>query len=152
MSQVAGRAGRKNKKGTVIIQTGKPDHWIIQKVIANDYIGFYETEIIERKNFMYPPFFKLITISLKEKDDKKLVEGAAVLGNELKQVFGNRILGPEFPIIKRVNNFYINVITVKIEREFSPKKVKDKINEIIEQFYTQVSFKSIRISIDVDPV
>lgn len=152
MSQVAGRAGRKDKKGTVIIQTAQPDHWIINKVMENDFVGFYKNEIVERKNFMYPPFHKLITLTFKEKEEKKLVEGANYVGNELKKTFGNRILGPEFPLVKRINNLYLNQITIKIERELSPKKVKEKINEIIDSFYSQVSFKSIRISIDVDPI
>lgn len=152
MSQVAGRAGRKDKKGTVIIQTGQPDHWIIRKVMEHDYLGFYHNEIIERKNFMYPPFFKLITLTLKDKDEKKLMQGAKFVADELRQILGNRILGPEFPIVKWVNNLFLNQIIIKIERDLSPKKIKVKINEIIDDFYTKVPFKSIRISIDVDPM
>lgn len=151
MVQVAGRAGRKDKKGTVIIQTGQPDHWIIQKVMEHDYIGFYKNEIIERENFLYPPFFKVITLTLRDKDANKIDNGAFYIANELKQIFGNRILGPEYPIIKRINNLYLKQITIKIERELSPKKIKAKIHEIIDDFYSQVPFKSIRINIDVDP-
>lgn len=151
MVQVAGRAGRKDKKGTVIIQTGQPDHWIIQKVMEHDYIGFYKNEIIERENFLYPPFFKVITLTLRDKDANKIDNGAFYIANELKQIFGNRILGPEYPIIKRINNLYLKQITIKIERELSPKKIKAKIHEIIDDFYSKVPFKSIRINIDVDP-
>src|SRR5690606_33594618 len=115
MVQVAGRAGRKDKKGTVIIQTGQPDHWIIQKVMEHDYIGFYKNEIIERENFLYPPFFKMITLTLRDKDAYKIDNGAFYIANELKQIFGNRILGPEYPIIKRINNLYLKQITIKIE-------------------------------------
>lgn len=151
IAQVAGRAGRKDKKGTVIIQTGQPDNWIIRKVMENDYVGFYRTEIVERKNFMYPPHFKLINLLFKDKDEKKVKEGATYVGNELKKIFGNRILGPEFPIIKKINNLFLMEIMIKIERDLSAKKVKEKIAEIIEMFYAQVPFKSIRIHIDVDP-
>ncbi len=152
LSQVAGRAGRKDKKGTVIIQTGQPDHWIIIKVMEHDYIGFYKNEIIERKNFMYPPFYKLITFTLKDKDENKLSAGAAFIGDELKKLLGNRVLGPEFPIITRINNYYLKQITIKIERELSPKKIKVKLDEIIDLFYGQVPFKSVRVNVDVDPM
>ncbi len=152
LSQVAGRAGRKDKKGTVIIQTGQPDHWIIIKVMEHDYIGFYKNEIIERKNFMYPPFYKLITFTLKDKDENKLSAGAAFFGDELKKLLGNRVLGPEFPIITRINNYYLKQITIKIERELSPKKIKVKLDEIIDLFYGQVPFKSVRVNVDVDPM
>ncbi|HRO75628.1 MAG TPA: primosomal protein N', partial [Crocinitomicaceae bacterium] len=127
-------------------------HWIIRKVMEHDYLGFYHNEIIERKNFMYPPFFKLITLTLKDKDEKKLMQGAKFVADELRQILGNRILGPEFPIVKWVNNLFLNQIIIKIERDLSPKKIKVKINEIIDDFYTKVPFKSIRISIDVDPM
>lgn len=151
MSQVAGRAGRKEKKGTVIIQTGQPDHWIVQKVMEHNYLDFYKNEIVERKNFMYPPFFKLITITFKNKDERTVSEGSQFVANELRKILGNRILGPEFPIIKRINNLYLKQITIKIERDLSPKKIKQKIEEVIDQFYAQASYKSTRVNIDVDP-
>ena len=97
MSQVAGRAGRKEKRGKVIIQTGQPEHWIIKKVMDHDYINFYETEIVERKNFHYPPFYKLIQITLKHKDQNQLNQSAYELAENLKEIFKERILGPEFP-------------------------------------------------------
>jgi len=75
MSQVAGRSGRKGKRGNVIIQTGDPDHWVIQKVINHDYKGFYESEVIERKNFFYPPYYKLIEFTLKQKDEYVVEKG-----------------------------------------------------------------------------
>jgi primosomal protein N' (replication factor Y) len=151
MTQVAGRAGRKSKRGKVIIQTGDPDNWIIQQVIRNDYDTMYKQEIIERRNFHYPPFFKLITIKLKHKSEMQLEGSAAELGMTLKNVFGDRILGPEYPLIKRIQNYYIKVITVKVERDASQKKVKNRISEIIDNYYASPSNKSVKISIDVDP-
>ncbi|MEO9258253.1 MAG: primosomal protein N', partial [Crocinitomicaceae bacterium] len=151
MTQVAGRAGRKSKRGKVIIQTGDPDNWIIQQVIRNDYQTMYKQEIIERRNFHYPPFFKLITIKLKHKSEMQLEGSSAELGMALKNVFGDRILGPEYPLIKRIQNYYIKVITIKVERDASQKKVKDRITEIIDKYYASPSNKSVRISIDVDP-
>lgn len=152
MSQVAGRSGRKDKKGTVIVQTGQPAHWVIQKIIQHDYKGFYDQEIKERERFMYPPFYKLITITLKNKDVNILNEAAYFVANELRQILSNRILGPEFPLIKRINNLYLKEITIKIEKELSPLKVKEKISEIINQMYAQVPLKSTRTSINVDPI
>jgi primosomal protein N' (replication factor Y) len=151
MSQVAGRSGRKQKRGKVIIQTGQPEHWIIQKVIAHDYENFYKNEIIERRNFFYPPFYKIIQLTLKHRDANQLDQSANQLAIALRDVFKERILGPEFPIIPRINNFYLKQITIKIEREVSNKQVKERIQEIIDSFFIAPSNKSVRISIDVDP-
>ncbi len=151
MSQVAGRAGRKNKRGKVIIQTGDPDHWVIQKVIDHDYIGFYESEIIERKNFFYPPFYKLIEFTLKHKDERLLDKGSFEFANALKEVFKERVIGPEFPIVSRINNYYLKTVLLKIEKEASDKIIKERIQSIIDTFYSVPSYKSIRIIVDVDP-
>ena len=151
MSQVAGRSGRKKKRGKVIIQTGQPEHWIIRKVMDHDYHAFYENEITERRNFFYPPFFKIIQLTLKHKDNNQLVRSAAELAGSLKQVFHERILGPEYALVPRINNFYIKQITIKVEREVSQKQVKEKIQELIDSFFVAPSNKSVRISIDVDP-
>ncbi|MBI1837540.1 MAG: primosomal protein N' [Flavobacteriia bacterium] len=151
MSQVAGRSGRKGKRGTVVIQTGDPDHWVIQKIIQHDYIGFYESEIIERKNFFYPPFYKLIEFTLKHKDQNVIHAAANEFANSLKVIFKERVMGPEFPVVSRVNNYHIKVIKLKIERDAPEKKIKERINELISSFYSAPVNKSIRMSIDVDP-
>jgi primosomal protein N' (replication factor Y) len=151
MTQVAGRSGRKNKRGNVIIQTGNPDHWIIKKVVENDYINFYKNEIIERKNFFWPPFYKIIHFTLKHKDINVLNSSAQEFANTLKEVFKERVLGPEFPIIQRINNLYIKQIILKIERDVSSVKVKNKINELIDLFYSNAPNKAVRLNIDVDP-
>lgn len=152
MSQVAGRAGRKSKRGTVIIQTMDPDHPIIQKVMAHDYKLMYENELIERKNYLYPPFYKIIAITLKHKNQHELEALAMELAQPLKAVFGNRVLGPESPIVARIQNNYLRIIRLKIEKEASVKKVKEKIEAVIDDFYTRPRNKSCRISIDVDPL
>lgn len=151
MSQVAGRAGRDAERGKVIIQTGDVDHWVIQKVIRHDYKGFYNSEIIERKNFFYPPFYKIIHIILKHKDENVLNSGANKLASSLKVVFKERVLGPEFAIIKRIQNQFIKQIILKIERNAPDSQVKEKVNELIDAFYSDPKHKSIRIAIDVDP-
>lgn len=151
ITQVAGRAGRREKRGKVIIQTSDPDHWVIQKIIANDYVGFYESEIIERKNYFYPPYYKIIALTLKHRDENQLTVASNDLAHQLRQVFKERVLGPEFPLIKKIQNFYLKTIILKVERDAPDKKVKERVQIIIDNFYSVPSNKLIRVSIDVDP-
>ena len=151
MVQVAGRAGRKNKKGKVIIQTSNPDHWVLERVKEHDFKGFYETEIQERKLFFYPPFYKMIHLTLRNTDELKLNSSAQNLAEKLRPIFKERVIGPEFPIIKRIQNFYIKEIKIKIEKDAPERKVKQKIQELIDLFYSEPLNKSTRLSIDVDP-
>lgn len=151
MTQVAGRAGRRKKRGKVIVQTGDPDHWVIQKVMEHDFIGFYESEIMERKNYFYPPYFKIIDITLKHKDENKLNLAAIELAGSMKSLFKERVLGPEYPIVRRVKNLYLKRIVLKIERSANDKKVKLRLQEMIDEFYAKPSHKSVRVIVDVDP-
>lgn len=151
MTQVAGRAGRRKKRGKVIVQTGDTDHWVIQKVIGHDFIGFYESEIMERENYFYPPYFKIIEITVKHKDENKLNLAAIDLANRMKSLFKERVLGPEYPVVRRVKNMYLKRITLKIERGANDKKVKVRLQEMIDQFYVSPSHKSVRVIVDVDP-
>lgn len=151
MTQVAGRSGRRDKRGQVIVQTGDPDHWVIQKVIDHDFIGFYRSEIIERANYFYPPYFKIIEITLKHKDENIINKAAFELADTLRGVFKERVLGPEFPIVKRVQNLFLKKITLKIERDANDKKVKERLQKIVDDFYSVPLNKSIRIVLNVDP-
>lgn len=151
MSQVAGRAGRDHERGKVIIQTGDVDHWVIQRVHQHDYTGFYNAEIIERKNFFYPPFYKIINITLKHKDENTVNSGAHQLATSLRSVFKERVLGPEFPVVRRIQNQFLKQIKLKIERNAPDSQIKDKISELIDAFYSNAAHKSIRVVIDVDP-
>ncbi|MCE3296103.1 MAG: priA [Crocinitomicaceae bacterium] len=151
MTQVAGRAGRKLKRGKVIIQTREPENWIIQKVIEHNYTDFYENEILERKNFFYPPFYKVIRFTLKAKNENELNAAAKIFAELLYGVFKERVLGPEFPVIQKINNFYLKQVTLKIEREVSPQKVKERLEELIDIFFSTPSNKSVRLVTDVDP-
>lgn len=151
MSQVAGRAGRKAKRGKVVVQTFDPNHWIIQKVMQHDYIGMYTQEIIERRNFHYPPFFRIIILRLKHRNSDVLEMGSITLAKTLEVIFKDRLLGPEAPPVGRVRNMFIKNITIKFEREASPKKVKSIIQEKINVFLSNHDFRSIRVDIDVDP-
>lgn len=151
MSQVAGRSGRKGKRGTVIIQTGDPDHWVIQKVINHDYSGFYSSEIIERKNYFYPPFYKMIEFTLKHKDEHLIDKASMDFALALREIFKERVIGPEYPIVRRIQNLYLKSIKLKIEKDVSDKKIKERIQQLIDAFYSVPLNKSIRIVVDVDP-
>ena len=152
MSQVSGRAGRLEKQGKVIIQTGDPDHWVIQLVSDHDYKGFYDNEIIERENFSYPPFYKLISLTLKHKNLNLVEVAAKELATSLRNVFKERVIGPEFPLIQKIKNQYLKEIKLKIERTAPEQKVKEKINEICDDFYKRIELKPVKIVIDVDPL
>lgn len=151
MSQVSGRSGRKSKRGKVVIQTQDPDQWIIQKVIAHDYKGMYQQEILERRNFNYPPYFRMIEIQVRHRQYEIIEIKAQEIANELVKTFGNRVLGPEFALIPRVRNYYQKIITIKFERKASPAKVKEKIQEVIDGFRSNAANRQVRIKIDVDP-
>jgi primosomal protein N' (replication factor Y) len=151
MTQVAGRAGRKKKRGKVIIQTRDPENWIIQKVIENNYVEFYENELLERKNFFYPPFYKLIRITFKSKNENEVNFGSKIFAESLIAVFKERVLGPESPVINKINNLFLKQITLKIEREASLTKVKECLESLVDNFYSTPSNKSIRLVIDIDP-
>lgn len=151
ITQVAGRAGRREKRGKVIVQTGDPDHWVIQKIIDYDYDGFAKSELIERGNFFYPPHYKLIEITLKNRDENQLNRTAEEFAKLLRETFKERVLGPEFPLIKRIQNFYLKTVILKIERTAPDKKVKERIHQYVDRFYSVPSNKSTRVVIDVDP-
>ncbi len=152
MSQVAGRSGRKNKQGKVFLQTYTPSHSVIQHVVNHDYVGFYEHELHERIKFSYPPFFRLIEISLKCKDELLLIDAAEKFVNLLRKKFGSRILGPVAPIVSRINLYYIRSVMMKVEKEASIKEAKKMMLKVFEEFYTSEEMQKINIVLDVDPL
>ena len=153
LEQVAGRAGRAHKQGTVYVQTSDPGHPVIQFVEQHDYPGFYRHELADRRQFGYPPFVRLIHIYLKHKDDAVLGEVAVRYANLLRQTFGNRVLGPERPLVARVQTFYIRQIVLKMELQASMPKVKQILRNIYEQMLAIDSrTKTVRLYYDVDPV
>lgn len=152
MAQVSGRAGRKNKRGLVIIQTQNPSHSIIQEVIANDYLSMYTNQLLDRKNFYYPPFYRLIEITLIHRDINMVNVSSKYLADALKKYFYKRVLGPEFPIVSRIRNLYHKNILIKIEKDISVTEVKKVIAELLIKFKSTVDFKTIRIQVDVDPI
>ena len=151
MEQVSGRAGRRQKQGKVVIQTSDPANRIIRLVLRHDYEGLFRMQAEERKAFNYPPFCRLVRISLKHKDRALLNNYSDILGNDLKEIFGRRILGPEFPLISQVQLWHIKTILIKIEREKPHAKAKHLIMEAIERLEKVKGTSSLKIAIDVDP-
>ena len=152
LTQVSGRAGRKNKRGKVIIQTSTPYHEVIRNVISNDYFEMYESQMLERINFKYPPIYRLIRISLKHREHQVLNEAARQYVELLRPKLGNRVLGPEYPHISRIKNMYIKNVMIKFEATASTKAVKSILQEAKEQLQKDALYKSLRVQMDVDPV
>ncbi len=152
MAQVAGRAGRKQKQGRVIVQTRDPQHRIIQNVINNDYEKMYSSELLERQKFAYPPFYRLIEITVKHREKDKLKKVAAYLAAELRKKFGKLVLGPEFPLVPRISNYYLNTILLKFERHSNITKSKSELSSFLLSLRHSSEFRQARIAVDVDPL
>lgn len=152
MAQVSGRAGRKNKRGLVVLQTSQPEHTVIGQVIRNDYAAMYKLQTEERKQFKYPPYFRMIQVTLRHKDVKVLQQAAFTLAGQLRAIFGSRVLGPIDPVVSRIQNLFIKQIILKIENEASPAKAKEMLQHASDELLTQSRFKAVRIGLDVDPV
>lgn len=152
MAQVSGRAGRKQKRGKVIIQTHDPEKFIIQQVIDNNYEAMYANEITERKNFFYPPFYRLVELTLKHRSVEVLNKACDLVSLEGKKVFGRNLLGPEYPMVARIKGLYLKTFLLKIGREHSPTNAKQKLREIITQLKLKKEFSRVIVSPDVDPM
>lgn len=152
MAQVAGRAGRKHHKGTVVLQTSNPSHPLIQQVIRHDYEAMYRTQIAERQQFCYPPFFRLIYIYLKHRDEGLLNDLSVRYASLLRNVFGSRVLGPDNPPVARVQSLYIRKIVLKVEVTASMSKVKELLRRVYENMLADERFKSLVLYYDVDPM
>ena len=152
MVQVAGRAGRKNKKGHVLIQTYAPQHPILKFVLESNYQGLFEQELEERKNFKYPPFCRLMRISFKHKDKAICVKAAEYFTQMLLKDFGQeRVFGPEAGLIERIRNQYIQNVLIKVERKFSSKQSKTYLLEAVQHMRLHDLYKRVRIIVDVYP-
>jgi primosomal protein N' (replication factor Y) len=150
MTQVSGRSGRSEKQGKVIIQTYSPLHNTIQQVTKNDYVGMYNEQLYERQIYKYPPYFKLIKITLKHRDFDKLKEGAMWLYQVMQQNLAIPVLGPEEPAISRIRNEYIRTIMVKIPLDTAIGNTKKTIQKMLNSFEAVPSYRSIRVILNVD--
>lgn len=152
LMQVSGRAGRKSKRGEVIIQTSQPQNPVFEQVTNNDYEKMFATQIAERQQFRYPPFVRLMQISIRHKDAAKTQQAANLLAKFLRSIFLNRVLGPNDPVVARVQNLYIKQILLKIETGVSAEKAKQILIEQIKQLLENQNFKSVLVNIDIDPM
>ncbi len=151
MEQVSGRAGRRQKQGKVIIQTSDPDNKIIRLMLRHDYKTMYRMQIEERKTFNYPPLVRMIRINLKHRDRAALNAFAEILGRDLKDAFGKRVLGPEYPLISRIQSWYIKTLLIKIEKQKSLQKAREMIRTRLDRLEKEKGAGGLRIGVDVDP-
>ncbi|MFD2567747.1 replication restart helicase PriA [Pseudotenacibaculum haliotis] len=150
MVQVSGRAGRSQKRGRVMIQTYNPYHQILQQVSTTDYTAMYKEQLQDRWQFHYPPYYRLIKITLKHKDYQKVDAGINWMAKALQNIFHEHVLGPSAPAVSRIRNQYIKNLVVKIPPKQSLGKTKQQINKIKNTFQAVADFRPIRFIIDVD--
>ena len=151
MTQVSGRAGRHHKQGKVIIQTYNPNHQVIDYVVNNNYKAMYHNQINERRVFNYPPYCKLIYITLKHPEAAVLDKAAAELSFDMRKLFGNRVVGPEYPMVSRVRNMYLKNIMLRLEKGFPLPQAKQQLLELIAFTLSKKEYTKLRIAPDVDP-
>ena len=152
MAQVAGRAGRKGKRGVVLLQTKSPELPVIGQVVRNDVDGFYSDLMEERQLFRYPPFFHIINVYLKHKDEPTVTAAAEALGALLRQWFGDRVLGPDKPAVARVKAMCIRKMVVKLENGLDRAKVRLYLGKGKDIVLQDNRYKSVGVYFDVDPL
>ena len=151
MTQVSGRAGRHGDSGQVIIQTFNPQHQVLSDVMENDYHHLYDEQIQERRVFRYPPFYRLIQITLKHRDTEVLNPAADWLAAQLRATFGNRVLGPEYPLVSRIRALYLKQIILRFERNEAIADAKRVMMQMADDLVKQEGWSGIGVYFDVDP-
>ena len=152
MAQVAGRAGRKSKRGLVVLQTKQPDLPLIHEVVTNDYQRMFGEQIEERNMFRYPPFFRLIYVYLKHRKQEVLDQAADRMASVLRQGLGERVLGPDLPPVSRIQTLFIKKIIVKVEQQASLSKVRTYLRQVQRMMIEDERFRSLLVYYDVDPM
>ena len=152
MAQVSGRAGRKGKQGLVILQTKKPELPVIQQVVNNSYTAFYKSQLEERTAFHYPPFFHLIYIYIKHRNNDIVESASMELGSRIREIFGNRVLGPDKPTVARVKTLHIRKVMLKLENGIDYKLTKQYLRSIRDTMMKEKRYGALTIYFDVDPL
>lgn len=152
MCQVSGRAGRKGKQGLVILQTKNQELPIIQQVVHNDYQNFYRNVLEERKDFHYPPFYRLIYVYLKHREENVVESAGYELGSRLREVLGNRVLGPDKPAVARVKTLNIRKIVLKLENGIDMTRAKQVLRQVQEAMSKDKRYGALVVYYDVDPL
>ena len=152
MAQVSGRAGRKGKRGLVILQTKSPDIPLIQHVVQNNYSAFYKSLIAERQQFHYPPYYRLVYVYLKHRQ-ASLAESASIeMASRLRQWFGTRVLGPDKPGVAKVKSLSIQMMVLKLELNLQMAEVRKYLTLAQQQMLQDKRYNSLQIYFDVDPL
>ena len=151
MEQVSGRAGRKGERGHVVLQTMNPQLSVVQQVVRNDFQAFYQDVLQERQAFHYPPFTHLIYVYLKHVKEPVVDTAAIEMGSRLRQVFQQRVLGPDKPGVAKVKTLHIRKIVLKVERMADYKTVRARLHQIVKSMMQDRRYASLQIYFDVDP-
>lgn len=152
MSQVAGRAGRRNGQGKVFLQTRMSDAPVITQIVRNDYMQFYDQQLSERMLFHYPPFYRLVYIYIKHRDVRVLEEFSEIFGKQMREIFDYRVLGPDLPPIARIKQLYIRKIVLKVENSLSQYKVNEVLQNLQQAYCNMPRYRSIVMFYDIDPL
>jgi len=151
ISQVSGRAGRRKKQGKVIVQTMDPGHPVIQYILGGDFEGLYVDQMEERQLFGYPPYRRMIRISFRHKIPSILDGATDLIATELRKIFAERVLGPQYPPVRKTNNFFQKQIILKIEKEASYERARELLKGVLSMLSGSEVYRSVRTSVDVDP-
>jgi len=151
LCQVAGRAGRSDQKGQVLIQTFQPSHPILQQVINHDFDALFEVQKNERKQFRYPPYFRMIRITFKSRQFETVTTASDWFSSVIKQSYKGTVLGPVLPPVSRVRNQYIKHLIIKVDHQLNTSTVKKLVNKTFKSFQAIAAFRSVRVNFDVDP-
>lgn len=152
MAQVAGRAGRKNGQGKVFLQTKMKDAPVIPLIVKNDYTTFYNQQLSERMMFRYPPFYRLVYIYMKHRSAELLEEFSVVIGHKMREIFNERVLGPDLPPVARVKQLFIRKVVLKVENTLSQYKINEVLRNIQQAYCEQPRYRSIVMYYDIDPL
>lgn len=150
MTQVSGRAGRSQKQGRVFIQTYNPDHNIIRQVTQNDFQNMYREQLHERRIYHYPPYNRLIRLTVRHRDFDKVRDGAQWLANVLRQQTGVPVLGPEEPVVSRIRNEFIRHILIKLPGQAPVSAIKKTIQRTLDSFEVVPQFRPVKVTVNVD--
>lgn len=150
LAQVSGRAGRKDVPGKVVIQSYQPNHPALKYVESNDFAAMYRSQIAERREYHFPPVARLVKITLKHPDEKVVAAAATALAGPLRQAFPGRVLGPEAPLVSRIQNFFLKEFWVKLPKDNHLASYKLRLREILKAFQSAKEHKTVRVVVNVD--
>ena len=151
IKQVSGRAGRSRSRGKVVLQTDYVNHYLHKRLIDNNYRDFYNFQLTQRKEFNYPPFSKLIKIRFKSKKIDIIDSSSKWFGDAVNNLINCTVLGPEFPLVSKINNFHNKDLIIKIDDFSYLKSTKNNLSKLLKRFAEYPEFKSVKISVDIDP-